>query len=271
MKCGCLLFAHDGSIDYGSQAVLAARLAIKHLQVPVSLVSDAGTISAIKANFDQLPFEHIIEVPKPDTTNKRTLGSETLDFINGNRNTAWVLTPYERTLIIDTDFLIFSDKLNQYWKLPEDFLICGGMINFREPEEYLVSKYSIPMLWATNIMFSKTAETKILFDLVDYIKQEYKYFAGLYEFDDKQYRNDFAFSVACHILSAYGLDDWHGLLPSPILYKDTDHLIKIDKDHFVFLLEGHRKYLMKSQGQDIHMMNKRDILNNLDSLLELAQ
>lgn len=47
MKKGCLIFAHDGSIDYGSQAVLAAKLAIKHLGVPVSLVTDADTLSLI--------------------------------------------------------------------------------------------------------------------------------------------------------------------------------------------------------------------------------
>ena len=271
MKCGCLLFAHDGSIDYGSQAVLAAKLASKHLGVPVSLISDKDTILALNDKFDQLPFDQIITVSKPDNTNKRLLGNETMDFINGNRNTAWELTPYDRTLIIDTDFLIFSDKLNDYWSLPEDFLICGGMLNFREAEEYVISKYSIPMLWATNIMFSKTHETKILFDLVDYIKQEYQYFAGVYEFDARQYRNDFAFSIACHIMSAHGLDAWHGLLPSPIMYKDTDQLIKVDKQHLVVLLEGQTKYLMKSSGQDVHMMNKRDILDNLDNLMELAK
>lgn len=270
MNKGCLLFAHDGSIDYGSQAVLAARLAIKHLGVPVSLVTDKQTLVNINTNFDHLPFDQIFEVDKPSNKNKRMLGGETLDFINGNRNTAWHLTPYDRTLIIDTDFLIFSNTLNKYWELPEEFLICAGMINYRDPEHYLISKYSIPMLWATNIMFTKSAETKILFDLVDYIKQEYLYYSGLYEYDPRQFRNDFAFSIACHIMSAHGLEQWHGELPSPIMYKDTDLLIKNDNGKFVFLIDGATKYLTKCHGQDIHMMNKRDILKNLDTLLELA-
>jgi hypothetical protein len=120
-------------------------------------------------------------------------------------------------------------------------------------------------------MFTKTPETKILFDLVDYIKQEYVYFSGIYEFHSSQYRNDFAFSIACHIMSAYGVDPWHGLLPGPLFFNDYDKLVSVNDQRLVFLHHiGNKDYLTKASGQDVHMMNKRDILVNLPQLMELA-
>lgn len=272
MNRGCLIYAHNSTIDYGSQAVLAARLAIKHLGVPVSLVTDKDTLADLELKFSTLPFDKIIQVETPSSQNQRTLNNETVPFINGNRSTAWDVTPYHRTLVIDSDFLIFSQELNKYWDADYELLICQGMNSPGITNDNVVSKYSIPLLWATNIMFTKTSETKILFDLVDYIRQEYIYFSGIYEFNNSQFRNDFAFSIACHIMSAHGVDQWHGLLPSPLFFTDYDKIVDINQDRVVMLYHvGNIDYLVKSSGQDLHLMNKRDILANLDQLMELAQ
>lgn len=275
MKCGCLIFAHDGTLDYGSQAVLAARLAKKHLRVPVSLISDRDTIASIQQNFTNLPFEHIIEIPKPTVTNIRFMGGKTLDFINSSRSSAYDLTPYDRTLLIDSDFLIFSDQLGKFWDLEQDFLITPGMLEITKninPAGYRISPNTIEMLWATNIMFSKTPEVKLIFDLVEYIKQEYEYFSHLYEFDAVQFRNDYAFSIACHILSGHGCDPVHGTLPIPVFYIDKDRIVDIQSnDQITFLVDNSSNPIVsKCQGQDVHIMNKRDLLDHLDRLMELA-
>lgn len=273
MTQGCLLFAHNGAIDYGSQAVLAARLAIKHLGVPVSLVTDQATLDSISL---PLPFDKIILTPKPNTTNWRYLSngdtSESVEFINSNRASAYDLTPYDRTLLIDTDFLILSNTLNKYWNDASDFLITDRMIDLtylgQAQTDYVISPYSINMLWATNIMFTKNHNTQLIFDMVEHVKDNYLYYSRLYDFSPIQYRNDFAFSIACHTLGNYGI------LPSPIFIRDVDLLVKIDKTQLLFLLKDYNKQdnylLLKTQGQDIHFMNKRNLLDNLDSLLELA-
>ena len=282
MTQGCLIFAHDSTIDYGSQAVLAGRLAKKHLGCSITLVADAQTIKSVKDKFSQLPFEHIINVDRPATTNQRLLAvdntdkQETVSFINGNRASAYDITPYDRTLVIDSDFLIFSSELNKYWDDEHDFLINAGMLDLAEnmdPTGYDVGPDSIPMMWATNIMFSKTAETKMLFDLVNTVKEEYLYFSQLYNFDPRQYRNDFAFSIACHIMSGHSTDQWQGILPSPILIKDTDQVINVNKDRMVFLakqISANTDWLINTSNQDIHLMNKRAILDNFDSLMEFV-
>lgn len=282
MTRGCLIFAHDSTIDYGSQAVLAGSLAKKHLGCNVSLVADAQTIQSVNNKFVQLPFENIIEVDRPATTNQRLLAvdnstkRETVSFINSNRASAYDITPYDRTLVIDSDFLIFSSELNKYWEDEHDFLINAGMLDLAEnmdPAGYSVSINSIPMMWATNIMFSKTAETKILFDLVEAVKQEYLYFSQLYEFDPRQYRNDFAFSIACHVMSGHDSDQWQGILPPPVLIKDTDQIVSINKDRMVFLVKqisANTDWLINTVNQDIHLMNKRALLDNFNTLIEFA-
>ena len=278
MKRGCLIFAHDGKIDYGSQAVLAASLVIKHLQVPVSLVADRATIKNVKEKFEVLPFDQIIEIDN-NSTNSRTLSGEIVQFFNETRSLAYTVTPYDRTLIIDSDFLVFSDELNKYWNDPHDFLIAPGMLELQQdeikPTKHRLNSNSIKQLWATNIMFSKTPEVKILFNLVDYIKEEYVYFSHLYEFDSRQYRNDFAFSIACFIMSGYQEDPWHGNLPVPLFYKDNDEILAVhETGQITFLVskfKGNEYLLSKCQDQDVHIMNKRSLLIHLDKLLELSK
>jgi hypothetical protein len=130
------------------------------------------------------------------------------------------------------------------------------------------------MVWATNIMFTKNQQTKLIFDLVEHVKENYRYYGRLYDFDSTQYRNDFAFSVACHILSGHGCDKCYDTLPSPIFIRDVDQLIDVNSDRLLFLLKDYNKpdnyNLLKTAGQDIHLMNKRCLLENLDKLLELS-
>lgn len=281
MKNGCLLFAHNGNIDYGSQAVIAANLVRKYLKVPVSLVSDKETINDINLKFTHLPFDNVIEIEKPNNSNQRRLYDQeskdykVFNFINGNRHSAYELTPYDRTLVIDTDFLVFTDNLSKYWN-SDDFFITPGMLllqdNTTNPNEHKVGPYSIDMVWATNIIFSKNNETKLFFDLVEFIKQEYYYYSNLYEFHPGQFRNDFVFSIACHIMSGHGVDPWHKELPVPLFFDDRCEILKIkDNGDIIFLAEKQDSYVLsRSCQQDVHIMNKSSLLKNLDQLLKLA-
>lgn len=282
MSQGCIMFAHNGDIDYGSQAVLAAKLAICQLSVPVSLITDQQTLDDMNSKFDQLPFDQIIIVDRPQTKNSRSLANgdqrQNISFINSNRATVYDLTPYNRTLLIDTDFLILSPSLGRFWNDANQFLITPQMIDLTylgaESLDFNISQYSIQTLWATNIMFSKTPEVKILFDLVEYIKENYEYYAGVYEFAKQQYRNDFAFSVACHIMSAHGSDPWWSPLPSPIFIRDVNVLHQIKDRALTFLIKDYNKQdnwvLLTTENQDLHFMNKVNLLEHIDALMELT-
>ena len=266
MTTGCLIFAYDSDIAYGPQAVLAAGLVVKHLDIPVSLVTDSNTLSDLK---NQSIFENIFIEEVGEVTNTRMLDGVPLVWKNTNRSSAYDITPYDRTLVIDSDFLVFSNRLKSYLEADSDFMICSSMKNLHPNREdnVMLDPASIPMLWATNIIFNKTPEVASIFQLVEHIREHWVYYSSLYKFDFVRFRNDYAFSIACHILSGYGLNKFHIDLPSPIFFTDKDKLVKISKNGLTFVSEDNMLY--KSQGQDIHLMNKFDILENYEQLMEL--
>jgi alpha-N-acetylglucosamine transferase len=115
--------------------MISGGLAKKHLDVPVSLVTDESTEAWMKTirhiSAGRKIIDKIILVEKPKKIIKGRLhdgvNNTTVPFVNLNRASAWDLTPYDRTLLLDSDYLIFSDRLNEYWDLDEDILISQSI------------------------------------------------------------------------------------------------------------------------------------------------
>jgi hypothetical protein len=265
MTCGCVIFAYDGDIAYGPQAVLAARLVKKYLKIPVTLITNQSTAS--KTDIDS--FDSVIYSEITDTKNYRILSGQQITFKNTNRGSVYDLTPYDRTLVIDSDFLVFSSRLKEYLNTNYDFMICEQMHDLvpgRPGSKVRFNPSSLDMLWATNIIFNKTPEVESLFGLVEHIRENWYWYSALYKFNPERFRNDYAFTVASHMMG----DKFHRSLPSPILFNDRDKLVKIS-DTGLSWVAGDQNQLIKTSGQDIHMMNKFDLLDNIDKLMELTK
>jgi len=285
MNNGVLIFAHNSPfIDYGTLAIISGGLAKKNLKVPASLVTDSGTLSWLKtAGLEKKlndVFEKIIEIEYPYTENTRKLYDgfhhQTVPFLNSNRCDAYSLSPYDNTLLIDSDFLIFTDRLNEYWNV-ESSVMIGDSINdiLEDRPGYLdkrISESSIPLLWATTVMFKKNKESDFFFKLVEFIKLNYVYFADLFRFNPSQFRNDIAFSIAKHILSGYEIENVYNLPPITSVL-DKDILLEVDNTgKMIILMNPHDDGNYKSAkilNTDIHVMNKQSIIRNKDMLMEL--
>ena len=225
-------------------------------------------------------FDKIISIDLPYTTNNRKLHdglhSQVIPFINSNRCTAWQLTPYDTTLLIDSDFLIFSDRLNQYWDVDSSIMIAESMNDLRGGRAKIldnkVSETGIHLFWATTVMFKKNNESKFFFQLVEYIRDNYAYFADLFRFDSRQYRNDIAFSVAKHIINGFETTKSYNLPPLTTVF-DQDVLIDVDSKGKLIIttdFENSGDYVAATvQNTDIHIMNKQSILRHTDSLMRL--
>ena len=285
MTQGILLYAHNNrTVDYASMAVIAGGLAKKNLQVPVSLVTDTSTIAWMKESdiFNQAEslFDQIITVDRPTTDNQRRLhdgqASQLIPFINTNRNTAWELTPYDRTLLIDSDFFILSNSLGEYWNVDADVMLGSAINDIYNDSRvgYLdrhVSDTGVKMYWATTVMFSKNANAKLFFDTVNYVKENYSQFADVFRFDSRQFRNDIAFSVAKHILDGYQQDDVLSL-PPVLSALDKDILHSVNSNTLTFLVDYKliNSYCATAISNiDIHIMNKQSVIRNKQALLEL--
>jgi hypothetical protein len=285
MNKGILIFAHNSPfVDYGTLAIISGGLAKKNLGLPVSLVTDKGTLAWLKNNGLEKKlndiFEKVIEIEYPYTENTRKLydgfDHQTVPFINSNRCDAFFLTPYDETLLIDSDFLIFTNKLNEYWSIESSVMVGSSMNDILEDRPgYLdkrVSEPSIPLLWATTVMFKKNKESEFFFKLVEFIKLNYVYFADLFRFNSTQFRNDIAFSIAKHILSGYEIENVYNLPPITSVL-DKDILLEIDKNGKMIVLmdpmnDGNFKSV-KIIDTDLHVMNKQSIIRNKDALMEL--
>lgn len=286
MNKGVLMFAHNGpEIDYGVLAIIAGGLAKKNLSLPVSLVTDKWTIewlkeSAMFAKAEEI-FDKIIEVEKPKTKNSRKLhdgfSGQTVPFINDNRYSVYDLSPYDKTLLIDTDYLIFSDSLNEYWDVDASVMMAQSMNDITGERSRIldtrVSPTGIHMYWATTVMFDKSQESRFFFQLVDFIKDNYRYYADLFSFDPRQYRNDISFSIAKHIMNGFETELVY-TLPSVLTVFDKDVLHNVDTaGKLTFLvdqpLNSGTYWATATTGLDVHIMNKQSILRNKDVLLEL--
>jgi len=284
MKRGILIFAHNSrDVDYALMSLVSAKFAKTNLQVPVSLIVDKFTVEWMQTsniyNLSQEIFDQIIEIEKPVTQNTRVLNdgytSKTVPFVNSNRASVWDLTPYDRTLLIDSDFLVMSNRLNEYWDVDSNVMLSPAMQDVRGDRkgvlDYWVSETGIPLYWATTVMFTKNNESKIFFDLVDVIRTNYNYFADLFRFNPKQYRNDISFSIAKHMLN--GFENRGEDLPPILTLLDKDLIHSIDKNQLrVYLNDSMSEdhvVIASIKDSDVHVMNKQSIIRNAKEFLEV--
>jgi hypothetical protein len=287
MTNGALIFAHNNrEVDYALMSIISGGLAKKHLNIPVTLVTDKTTKAWMKESkiFDKAEevFDQIIEVKKPESENNRRLYDGTdvnkvVPFANSNRCQAWELTPYDRTLLLDSDYLIFSDKLNEYWNMDEDILISEAINDVYDQKrlgyhDKYVSDTGVHLFWATTVMFTKNERSKSFFEMVNFVKENYHYYGDLFRFNTLQYRNDISFSVAKHILSGFETEKISNLPPVlTTLDKDILHAVN-DQGKLTFLISPKldNNYCAASfKNLDIHVMNKKSLIRHAESLMRL--
>lgn len=285
MNRGIVIFSYSNrDIDYSLLALISGGLAKKNLDLPVSLIADNSTIEWMKESntYSQALdiFDKIILSDRPDINNKRVIfdgiDSKIVPFLNSNRSSVYDLTPYDQTLLIDSDLLIMSDRLNVYWEVDNDLMMIDSMKDIRGDRYGVLDKWTsdtgVKMFWATAVMFRKNEKTKSFFELVDHIRENYMFYADVYRFETRTYRNDIAFSIAKHIMDGF-LDFDLESLPPQITVFDKDDLVDVSNDNLIFLIRDFdfedNFFAANLKGQDVHVMNKQSIIRNKDKLLKL--
>lgn len=288
MSNGILLFAHNNSqIDYSNMAYIAAKFAKKNLKVPVSLVTDSGTLNWLENNnilakneFDKIILTDDLKIK--EIHNRRfydgSLSYKKANFKNNYRAMAYDLTPYSNTLVIDVDFLVVNDNLSSIWDSNSDFMINKKSVDLSKTRSTFeferISDTGIDFFWATAFFFRKTYWTKTFFDLCQHIVENYNYYRFVYQINEPLLRNDYVFSIAIHIMNGFSNKTCPPPLPATIYYcLDKDELIKVkNSTSFLFLIEKKdhlgEYVLTKTENLNIHIMNKFSINRNADALLE---
>jgi hypothetical protein len=282
MTRGILIIAHNSrQVDYAKTAIIAAGFARKNLGLPVSLITDQSTLDWMKESgtFQKASevFDNIIETVRPQITNYRNLHdglkADTVPFINSTRSSAYDLTPYDQTLLIDSDFLIMTDNLNHYWDTEHSILVSESLNDLVGNRVGVLDRWTsetgVQLFWATTVMFTKNSTAETFFNLVKYVKENYNYYSDLFRFDPRQYRNDISFSVALHIMG--GFEKLIKSLP-PILTansKDILESVGLDSSFKILTNIGEDFVLTSIKSRDVHIMNKQSLVRQYDTLKEL--
>jgi len=277
MTRGVLIFAQNNAeIDYAKISLFAAKRVKEYLGVPVSLVTDSASwLKQSQPDAEQV-FDQIIEIWTETHQTKKfydgSLAVKTLTWKNLSRVDCCFLSPYDETLVIDSDFIISSPTLMNIWDNQNDFLIYKDsfdLASWRDDRSFrYLNQHSIPFYWATAFYFKKTAATWAFFDLIKNIKLNWNYYRLLYNIDSTVFRNDFAFSIAIHMMG----EDFATPLPGKMNYiLDRDILLDIDNSKLTFLVERKNfngEYTaVKTSNLDVHVMNKYSLTRCIDGVV----
>lgn len=278
MSQGVLLFANNNAqIDYVKQAIYCAKRIKKHLGVPVSLVTEDGSYAKNAYPFYDKYIDNIINVDRKVYLQKKkyrdgVYAHKTLEWKNLSRADCYELSPYEETIVMDTDFLVANDQLLNCFDCSEDFLIVKKFndAGFDRDLSYFdrISDRSIEMYWATVFYFKKSDNVKMYFDLVKHIREHWNYYRLIYQIPNRNFRNDFAFSIAIHILNGHKKGYWPNPIPGNLYMSlDIDILDKIEDDKFLVVYDQNENgnYCAASlSNQSLHVMNKFSLSRIID-------
>lgn len=291
---GVLLFARNNSkIDYLKQAYYLAKQVKRILNLPTTVVTDSKDYLLRSFPDAEHVFDKIISIvwtneQLTDNTvlgkaenhyyksyNDGTISTVKLEFKNNLRSTAFDISPYDETLLLDTDILLLDDNFKNCFSQKHDFLIYDksyDLANFRDYSEFqYVSDAGIKFYWATVIFFRKTKKNKIFFDLLQHIQENWNHYKSIFQINQSYFRNDHAFSIAIHIMNGYNEGNFAYPMPGKLYYTtDKDICWEIRKNKVIFLLEKERhkgEYILMSwQGITVHIMNKFSLNRCLDKI-----
>ena len=247
MTTGALIFAiNNDQIDYVSMAQWSARNIERHLGIPTHIITAQDV--AVK------------------DTNGRWFGDygTTVLWHNQSRVNAYELSPWDKTLVLDADYVVASDQLKLLLDSNQDFLAHRQAYDVTGKDDFVsynyFGNYQMPMWWATVMMFRRSKHARHVFESMSMVQDNWHHYRKLYKFSNHSYRNDYALSIALGIVNGHTLD--HAGIPWNLASVTTEYkLIQLDQDEFRvdFVNSEQKPRWIKLKNQDFHAMGKQQL------------
>jgi hypothetical protein len=265
MSRGAVLFAfNNDKVDYVSQAQWSAPRINRHLDIPVTLVTD--TVPQDTSMFDQV----IVRESRSGGTRKfdHMNADSSATWFNRGRCRAYDITPYDETLVLDTDYIVASDRLKVLFNSGQDLLCHRYVLDVTDRRNFArdtrFGEVEMPMWWATVLFFRRSTLADSVFDMMEMIENNWYHYSRLYKFNEEPYRNDYAISIALN--TVYGhVPNAVPDIPWPLLTSFYDvYLNQLADDSFqlnyVRMVDTQAKHQrMILTDCDLHVMNKPDL------------
>ena len=290
MTSGYLMHAYNNEeLDYGTMALCSALLIKKQsVNNNVSLITTQDTINwltsskgyeLVNSAFDDVLIVEIDREVPSRTFHDTRYTSKIQPYYNTSRPDSFDLTPFDETVLIDVDYLVLDNSLDNVWGSLEDIMVNKSVIDLNHTSnisgfDSRLSTLGIPMYWATVMYFKKNSRAKVLFDLIKFIKDNYKFYRALYNFSDSGYfRNDYALSIALHMLSGEFENDSIKSLTNPSLLFSTenDDMVSFNNGTASFIGEPTQgNFSLHKVNTNVHVMNKWSIVRMADRIIDYA-
>lgn len=258
MSSGVLLVAFDSVTDQGTAlrytelAKVCANLVRKHLKLPVGIVSDIPIEG----------FDEQIIVKRPKSSERHVQMKRVHEYYNWHndfRRQLFNLTPFKKTLLLDTDYFLQSNQYSKCFEIDAPFQIVNSVYDPTGRKSFdqfkLMPNRTIPQSWATAMYWNQDA--KDYFDYANMIVENYEYYARVFGFSHRQYRNDMVFSIVSHMLPTVGFAQKMWMTSSDCYFVDANSQgIKFQYNNNVIRINN-----------DVHILSK-DIMSedNLEIL-----
>jgi len=261
MSKGAILFAFNSEkFDYYKMAVATAKRINHFLNLPVTVITD----NASDKNHNVFDKTIIVE---PDRDNFRDWGQ----WINKGRYMAYDLSPYHETLLLDTDYMVNSNKLLSVFNYYDDFC-CHNKTSFLmvpSAAQEVLSVYSFDTLWATVVFFKKTKRAQQIFECLEMIQKNFQHYSNLHGFVAGTFRNDYALTLALRIVNGH-TDNIQDIIPWNLVHVGKNIHIYSDNDtefnnEYTVLYDNWqrgkiRKDYITIKDFDFHVMNKENFM-----------
>jgi hypothetical protein len=268
---GVVLFAHnDGKTDYYKMASYTANRVEKFLGLPTTIITNRDSVTTDYA------FDNIVYLePDPVSTPVITEESENLEpletpeipiinsWINKGKYQVFDLSPYDTTLVLDTSYLINSDKLLSTIDYPSDF-VCYDKFSYLFQDHNLttepMSRKSFTTLLSTVMRFTKSDRVESMFKMIEMIQKNYNHYCDIHGLLRDFYRHEYALTIALRTVNGQYSDptDYiNGKLQRIGLTLWVERLD--DTTYKVYRNKEKQEYVIVS-NHDFHMISKENYM-----------
>jgi len=243
MTVGALIFARNNeNTDYVAMAQWSAQNIKRHLGISTHIVTDDSRIDSGARHFTD---------------------TGTVTWHNTNRMDAYRLSPWDRTLVLDADYVVASDQLRSVLDCDKDFLAHRWAYDVTGINDFAGLNYfgdvGMPMWWATVMVFNKSQTAELIFDTMTMIRDNWTHYRHIYKNNTPTYRNDHALSIALLIVNGHTLN--YNSIPWQLASLTPEHkLTQLSQDRYradFVNQEGRSRWV--ELRQDFHAMGKQQL------------
>jgi hypothetical protein len=244
---GVVVFAFNtATVDYVAIADQTSRLTAHNLQLPITLITD-------HAAEPEFAYDQIIRIESISGNVRNNLNNQPVEWRNFGRYLAYQLSPYDETVLLDTDYLVLDDSISKLWATDFDYQLMHTNRTAKGMDPSTMGVNSLPFVWATVVLFRRSERAQLFFNLIGRVQRNYQYYKKLYSIHEKSYRNDYAFAIANIILNGYTVNESQGI-PWSMFTVDQkiERMAVINSQIRIY----HQDTAMVVPRQCIHVMDK---------------